>query len=194
MSIYGNIGLYEKIRGTVFRRRISGPTPLYKTPLRFIWSIFYFVDIFLLYFFVISFLISIIFQHECYEAFSIVLYTSINLVLSFFIDFLLLIKGDEVVSEEEIVASILLTIFLCTAKVIINVFTMYLFFIKYGNIIHTTNIAISKRCNTFIVKSVLINYSILNYFPLGETFLEFILTIFSIIHFKLQVQSYETII
>ncbi|KEG02550.1 hypothetical protein YYE_02378 [Plasmodium vinckei vinckei] len=152
MSIYGNIGLYEKIRRSVFRGRISGPTPLYKTPLRFIW------------------------------------------ILSFFIDFLLLIKGDEVVSEEEIVASILLTIFFCTVKVIINVFTMYLFFIKYGNIIHTTNLAISKRCNTFVVKSVLINYSILNYFSLGETFLEFILTIFSIIHFKLQVQSYETII
>ncbi|VEV57454.1 conserved Plasmodium protein, unknown function [Plasmodium vinckei vinckei] len=194
MSIYGNIGLYEKIRRSVFRGRISGPTPLYKTPLRFIWSIFYFVDILLLYFFVISFLISIIFQHECYESFSIILYTSANLVLSFFIDFLLLIKGDEVVSEEEIVASILLTIFFCTVKVIINVFTMYLFFIKYGNIIHTTNLAISKRCNTFVVKSVLINYSILNYFSLGETFLEFILTIFSIIHFKLQVQSYETII
>ncbi|CDU19030.1 conserved Plasmodium protein, unknown function [Plasmodium yoelii] len=194
MSIYGNIGLYEKIRRTVFRRRISGPSPLYKTPLRFIWSIFFFVDIFLLYFFVISFLISIILQHECYESFSIILYTAANLVLSFFIDFFLLIKGEEVVSEEEIVASILLTIFWCTIKVIINAFIIYSFIIEYGDINNTTDIAISTRCNTFAVKSILFNYAILNYFPLGETYLEFILTIFSIVHFKSQVQSYETII
>ncbi|WBY58755.1 hypothetical protein Py17XNL_001105896 [Plasmodium yoelii yoelii] len=156
MSIYGNIGLYEKIRRTVFRRRISGPSPLYKTPLRFIWTA--------------------------------------NLVLSFFIDFFLLIKGEEVVSEEEIVASILLTIFWCTIKVIINAFIIYSFIIEYGDINNTTDIAISTRCNTFAVKSILFNYAILNYFPLGETYLEFILTIFSIVHFKSQVQSYETII
>ncbi|ETB60983.1 hypothetical protein YYC_01937 [Plasmodium yoelii 17X] len=168
MSIYGNIGLYEKIRRTVFRRRISGPSPLYKTPLRFIWT----ANL----------------GKDKYQK------NNNKYLLSFFIDFFLLIKGEEVVSEEEIVASILLTIFWCTIKVIINAFIIYSFIIEYGDINNTTDIAISTRCNTFAVKSILFNYAILNYFPLGETYLEFILTIFSIVHFKSQVQSYETII
>ncbi|SBT84967.1 conserved Plasmodium protein, unknown function [Plasmodium ovale] len=188
-------GLCDNIRGFLFRRKISGPSPLYRTPLRYIWAIFFYVDIFVLYIFTFSFFFSIIIRHECCETFPIILFTAVNLVSSLFIDFFfLLIKDEEVVSEEEIIFSTFLTILFCIVKIAINVYTIYFSLHKSAHIINSTDVKIARRCHSSIAKGMLLICIIINSFPFVETSMESVLTFFSIVHFKSQVQSYETII
>ncbi|SBT79584.1 conserved Plasmodium protein, unknown function [Plasmodium malariae] len=195
MSLRRISGLYEKIRLSLFRRKISGPAPLYKTPLRYIWSIFFYLDIFLIYIFVFSFFVSIILHQECFEIFSIIFFTATNLVLSFLIDFFfLLIKDEEVASEDEIILSTFLTILFCIVKICINVYTIYFSLIKSEKIIESIDINVKLRCHTSLAKALLLNCVIINSFSFIETYIESNLTFFTIIHFKSQVQTYETII
>ncbi|KJP87250.1 hypothetical protein AK88_03047 [Plasmodium fragile] len=188
-------GLNEKIRGSLFRRKISGPTPLYKTPLRYIWFIFFYIDIFLLYVFTFSYFFSIILRQECFETFSVLFLTAANLVSSFIIDFFfMLIKGEDIVSEDEIIVSTCLTITLCIIKVATNACTFYFSLITSEQIIDSTVVHMKQRCHTSAAKWLLLNCIIINSFSFLETYIETILTLFSIIHFKRQVQNYETIV
>ncbi|GAW81691.1 hypothetical protein, conserved [Plasmodium gonderi] len=188
-------GLNEKIRGSLFRRKISGPTPLYKTPLRYIWFIFFYIDIILLYIFIFSSFFSIILRQECFDIYPIFFFTAANLVSSLFIDFFFtLIKGEEVVSEDEIIISTFLTIMFCSVKVATNVCTFYFSLMMSGKIIESTNANIKTRCHTSVAKWLLLICIIINSFSILETYVESILTFFSIIHFKKQVQNYETIV
>ncbi|CRG93920.1 conserved Plasmodium protein, unknown function [Plasmodium gallinaceum] len=188
-------GFHEKIHRSIFRRKNSGPSPLYKTPLRHIWAIFFYIDVFILYIYVLSFFFSIITRHECFEIFPIVFLTAVNLISSFFIDFFfLLIKDKEVVSEDEIILSTFFTILCCIIKIIVNVYIFYTSLNYFGKIFDSSDNDIKTRCHTSVTKGILLNFIVITAFPFVETYIESILTFFSIVHFKSQVQKYEMII
>ncbi|KOB62992.1 hypothetical protein PFHG_04767 [Plasmodium falciparum HB3] len=195
MSIFKIPGLYSKIYGSIFRRKFSGPSPLYKTPLRHIWAIFFYIDIFILYILVFSFFFSIIVRNECAEIFSTVFFTTINIIFSFLIDFFfLLIKDEEVVSEDEIIVSTCLTILLCIVKIFLNLYSIYFCINVYGHIVESKERHIKETCASYMGKGLLLHYSVINCFSLVETYIESLLTLISIISFKAQVQSYQIII
>ncbi|CRH00794.1 conserved Plasmodium protein, unknown function [Plasmodium relictum] len=195
MCIHRIPGLHEKLHRFIFRRKISGPSPLYKTPLRHIWAIFFYIDIFILYIYVFSFFFSILIRHECFEIFPIIFLTAVNLVSSLFIDFLfLLIKDEEVVSEDEIILSTFFTILFCIIKIIINVYIFYYSLNNFGKIFDSRDNDIKVRCHTSITKGILLNFIVIIAFSFIETYIESILAFFSIVHFKSQVQKYEMII
>ncbi|VWU52801.1 conserved protein, unknown function [Hepatocystis sp. ex Piliocolobus tephrosceles] len=211
MLLFKNIGLYEKVRITLFRKKSTGPSPLYKTPLKYLWPIFFYIDIFILYFIIFGILFFTILKHECYQVFNIITYTSINIgnlffhnidklknvcvVLCFFIDFFFwLTINEDVMSEEELIYSTFVTIFVGIIKIITNLCVLYTSVMYYNKLWYLDDKDDVKLCRTSLVHIMLIYYIVINYIALAETSLESVVALFSIFIIKKQSRLYGTIV
>ncbi|EWC74389.1 hypothetical protein C923_04937 [Plasmodium falciparum UGT5.1] len=134
-----------------------------------------------------------LYSNNCYENF--LFFISNIYIISFLIDFFfLLIKDEEVVSEDEIIVSTCLTILLCIVKIFLNLYSIYFCINVYGHIVESKERHIKETCASYMGKGLLLHYSVINCFSLVETYIESFLTLISIISFKAQVQSYQIII
>lgn len=178
----------------LFRKRSSGPPPLYETPLKYIWPCFFLYDIIMLYIMVFAFFILIVCRIRCVEIFPMVAYSFINLVSIFFIDFVnILVKEKEIVNEDEILYSIIFTTVSCLTKICINGLSFYMILSNLTFLLKSEDAEIAKRCHYGLEETFLFIFTILSTLPWGGTYFWATTTFSSIVDFNKQIQKYEVI-
>lgn len=177
------------------QKRVSGPSPLYKTPLKYIWPCFILMDIIMLYILVTAFFFLTIFHNECVEMFPAITHSFVNVVIIFIIDFItVIIRKKDVVDEDEIKINTIYTIVACVLKISVNGFSFYVCLKSVTTLLDSTDEEIIRRCQTSLGKFFLIVFMIVDSLPFVGTYCAASTTLLTIIDFNKQIQKYDVIV